>query len=74
MHTLVVFGGISTVRIATKTFWTVVTMPYSAGGGSCLAPLVVCLFQRFTTPGRLSSQKKKMHVCTFDEVTKLLNP
>ena len=24
MHTLVVFGGISTVRIATKTFWTVV--------------------------------------------------
>ena len=26
MHTLVVFGGISTSRIATKTFWTVVLL------------------------------------------------
>ena len=33
MHTLVVFGGISTVGIATKTFWTVV--PYLCTSGAC---------------------------------------
>ena len=47
MHTLVVFGRISIVRIATKTFWTVVTQKIlrSVPGGA----KIPCRYQRLLT-------------------------